>query len=70
VKHGERGLLVAPGDIEALGTALARIIRDGAERAALGAAGRSFVRPRFGVDVFVASMTDLYNRLLAAKGLA
>lgn len=70
VKHGERGLLVSPGDVDGLGAALARILGDAPERAAFGAAARAFVRPRFGADQFVRSMTGLYDRLLAAKGLA
>ena len=30
----------------------------------------AFVRPRFGVDGYMASVTALYDRMLAAKGLA
>lgn len=70
VKDGETGLLVAPGDSAALGTALARLATDDSLRARLGSAGREFVRPRFGVDRYVASVTSLYDRLLAARGLA
>lgn len=70
VHDGETGLLVAPGDSAALGDALARVVADAPLRAALGAAARSFVLPRFGVDGYVASVTALYDRLLAARGLA
>lgn len=64
------GLLVAPGDKDQLGAALARVIGDGALRARLGDAARAFVRPRFGVDRYVTSITDLYSELLAEKGIA
>lgn len=70
VADGERGLLVGPGDAEGLGATLARVCGDAAARARLGEAARAFVRPRFGVDGYVASVTGLYDRLLAAKGMA
>ena len=70
VRHGETGLLVQPGDVDGLANALARLVDDPAERSRLGCAARDYVRPRFGVDGFVGSTTALYDRLLAAKGLA
>jgi glycosyltransferase involved in cell wall biosynthesis len=70
VKDGDTGLLVGPGDSAALGAALARLAADGALRARLGAAASAYVRPRFGADGYVTRMTALYDRLLAAKGLA
>jgi glycosyltransferase involved in cell wall biosynthesis len=68
VANGERGLLVAPGDVDGLGAALARVFGNAAERARLGEAARAFVRPRFGVDGYVRSITTLYDRLLASQG--
>jgi len=68
VANGERGLLVAPGDVDGLGAALARVFGDATERARLGEAARAFVRPRFGVDGYVRSVTTLYDRLLASQG--
>ena len=38
VRDGENGLLVAPGDVEALAEAIRRVATDGAFRAALGEA--------------------------------
>jgi glycosyltransferase involved in cell wall biosynthesis len=70
VTDDESGLLVKPGDRAALGAALARLAHDAALRARLGAAAREFVRPRFGADDYVRRVTALYDRLLAAKGLA
>jgi glycosyltransferase involved in cell wall biosynthesis len=70
IRHGETGLLVQPGDVDGLADALGRLVEDPAERSRLGCAARDYVRPRFGVDRFVGSTTALYDRLLAAKGLA
>ena len=54
----------------ALGDALARVAADPALRRSAGEAARTYVRPRFGVDQYVSSITDLYDRLLATKGFA
>lgn len=70
VQHGISGLLVSPGKSDELAAALARVIEDASLRRSLGEAARAFVRPRFGVEKYVQSITGLYDRLLAAKGLA
>jgi L-malate glycosyltransferase len=70
VRHEETGLLVPPRDPAALGEALARLVNDPAFGARLGAAARAFVTPRFGVEGYIASVSALYDRLLAAKGVA
>ena len=70
VHDGETGLLVPPDDSAALGDALARVVADRAWGARLGHAARAFVEPRFGVDGYMRSITALYDRLLAVKGLA
>jgi glycosyltransferase involved in cell wall biosynthesis len=70
VLHGQTGLLVPPADVPALGAALARLVGDPALRQTMGAAAAAFVRPRFGVDGYVAAVTDLYDRLLVEKGRA
>ena len=70
VIDGQRGLLVAPGDVDGLAAALARVFGDAGERARLGEAARAFVRPRFGVDGYVRSITALYDRLLTPQGIA
>ncbi len=69
IDDGVTGLLVPPGDKEQLGAALARVIGDEGLRLRLGDAARAFVRPRFGVDGYVNSVTHLYDQLLAGKGL-
>lgn len=70
IQDGVSGLLVPPGDQEQLGAALSRLIGDSGLRIALGEAARAFVRPRFGIDGYVAAVTDLYDELLIAKGMA
>ena len=70
VEDGVTGCLVKPGDAAGLGAALARVLGNDTERVLIGQAARAFVRPRFGVDGYVSSITSLYDRLLAAKGLA
>ncbi|MCQ4083569.1 glycosyltransferase family 1 protein [Streptomyces sp. RB6PN25] len=46
VDHGRTGLLVPPGDADALRDAVARLVQDPALRASYGAAGRSAVEGR------------------------
>jgi glycosyltransferase involved in cell wall biosynthesis len=70
VQDGVSGLLVQPGDKEELGAAVSRLIGDDTLRVLLGQAARAFVRPRFGVDGYVRSVTHLYDQLLAEKGMA
>jgi glycosyltransferase involved in cell wall biosynthesis len=67
VQDGVSGLLVPPGDTAALGDALARAINDKPSSALMGQAARAYVTPRFGVDGYVASVTSLYDRLLAGR---
>lgn len=70
VQDNVNGLLVKPGKSDELGAAMARLVHDPALRRSLGEQARAFVRPRFGVEHYVASITSLYDRLIAAKGLA
>jgi glycosyltransferase involved in cell wall biosynthesis len=64
------GLLVPPAESAALGAALARLVDEPRLGRRLGEAASAWVLPRFGVDGYVASVTSLYDRLLAEKGLA
>lgn len=70
VTDGETGLLVTPGDVSQLASALVRLATDQALRRRLSQAARAAVLPKFGVDGYVASTTALYDRLLSDKQIA
>jgi glycosyltransferase involved in cell wall biosynthesis len=61
VRDGREGLLVPPGDAEALAAALVRLGGDVAERARMAAAGPPRVAAEFGLE----EMIDRYEALLA-----
>jgi glycosyltransferase involved in cell wall biosynthesis len=67
VDDGRTGLLVAPADVAALGSALASLVNDGAKRERMGRDSRASVLPRFNVDGYVQSTVGLYDRLLAEQ---
>jgi glycosyltransferase involved in cell wall biosynthesis len=64
VTDGQTGLLVEPGDAEAIGSALARVCGDAALRTRLGAAARAAVRERFGAEAYTDAVTGIYEEFL------
>jgi glycosyltransferase involved in cell wall biosynthesis len=70
VSDGVDGLLVEPGDREALADALARLAADPELRRRMGEAGRERVLPRYAVERLIEDVDGLYRRLLAQKGVA
>jgi glycosyltransferase involved in cell wall biosynthesis len=70
VRDGVNGLLVPPGDVEALGEAIGRVLSDPALARSMGAAGRKLVEREFSVDGMVEGNLTVYRELLAEKGLA
>ena len=66
VQDGVEALLVPPGDSEALGLALARLIDDGALRARLGKAVRARYRGSFTADHYARGLAAIHRRALAA----
>jgi glycosyltransferase involved in cell wall biosynthesis len=63
---GETGLLVPPGNSQALATALQTLTLAGApERAAMGARGRIHIAANFTIERMCADTLALYRRLLA-----
>jgi glycosyltransferase involved in cell wall biosynthesis len=66
VSDGETGLLVPPGDASALATAIARLLRQPEEAAALGAAGRN--RPDlFTFERMMRGYEAVYEAVLARR---
>lgn len=63
-RDGVNGLLVAPGDDDALEQAMRTLIEDGALRERMGQAGRQLAEERFGLDRIVADTLALYARQL------
>ena len=65
VVDGETGLLVPPGDPDALARAVVRVLRAPDLAAHLGRAGRARVEAHFGLDGMVARTDALYQELLS-----
>jgi N-acetyl-alpha-D-glucosaminyl L-malate synthase BshA len=63
---GVTGLLVPPGDVDALVHAVESLIRDPARRRALGQAARQRARDLFSAEVIVPRYEELYRRVCAA----
>jgi glycosyltransferase involved in cell wall biosynthesis len=68
VEPDRSGLLVPPGDADALAAALARAIGDPALRARLGAAARTTVRERHAIEGYCEKLAALYREVLAERG--
>jgi glycosyltransferase involved in cell wall biosynthesis len=67
VIEGETALLVAPGDPEALASAVSALLGDPMRRTAFGKAGRRRVEERFTVEVMMGTITRAYARLLESR---
>jgi glycosyltransferase involved in cell wall biosynthesis len=65
VHDGSSGLLVPPGDVEALAGAIDRLAGDPGLRAAMGRAGRKLVEERYDWEQNTAQMEALYQQLVA-----
>jgi glycosyltransferase involved in cell wall biosynthesis len=66
IEDGRSGLLVPPGDREALAEALARLIEDRALRSSLRAGARRSFNEKFDISVYCRNLEQLYRRLVAA----
>jgi glycosyltransferase involved in cell wall biosynthesis len=65
VEHEVDGLLVPPGDRDALAAALLRVLEDGPLRRRLAGAGRERVSRRFAFETMVREYERVYDEILA-----
>ncbi len=70
VRDGDNGFLVPVRDAQALAQAIARLVRDPALRARMGAAGRDLVVKEFSVEQIAGETLGLYRELLAQTRFA
>ena len=63
VENGETGLLVPPGDVDALAAAIGQLAADPRRAVAMGAAGRERVRTQFTAEQMLDGVGDVYKSL-------
>lgn len=68
VEPGLTGLLVEPGDPDALARALAELLADPAARVAMGRAGRNRALLHFSADAMLAAVAAQIEEVLSARG--
>lgn len=62
ITHEVNGLLVAPGDVDGLAAAIARLMEDPQLRQRLGAAARETIASRFSLQTAVERLLEIYRR--------
>jgi glycosyltransferase involved in cell wall biosynthesis len=67
VADGRTGLLVPPGDVAALGAAMARLLADPELRRRMGQAGRARILAEFSVEAMVTGNLAVYENVLEAR---
>ena len=68
VADGVTGVLVPPGDAQALANAMERVLTDAQLAERLGTAGAARVRESFHIDRTATLTQDVYDRLLQSRG--
>jgi glycosyltransferase involved in cell wall biosynthesis len=63
VEHGETGLLVPPGDVDAMAAAIGQLIEDRDMRERMGRQGRKWVLSRYKWEDSVSAMRELYRNV-------
>lgn len=66
VRHGKTGLLVQPGDAIKLASAIVSLARNGADRQAMGRAGRARFLQHFTADRMARETLSFYREILGA----
>jgi glycosyltransferase involved in cell wall biosynthesis len=66
ISDGETGLLVAPGDLPGLATALGALATDPGRRERIGTAARESVTARYGIDAIVTQIEAAYRSAVPA----
>jgi glycosyltransferase involved in cell wall biosynthesis len=67
VLHEQTGLLVPGGDVDAMTSALRRLLSDAALRARFGTAGANRARSHFSLESYVAGVERVYETVLSKK---
>jgi glycosyltransferase involved in cell wall biosynthesis len=62
-RHGETGLVVPPGDADALRSAIQRIVGDPSLAASMGAMGRQRVATEFTIERMIGRLLTLYGKV-------
>ena len=68
VKDGETGILVTPGDANALARAILSLAQDADKCRRMGLAGRALVEREYRWQRSLDLMSDLYDRLIIPHG--
>ena len=67
IRDGETGILVPPGDPQAMATAILRLLDDPGLAARLGSAGRAFVAEHLTIEAQASALASLYREVLACR---
>ncbi|MTV41550.1 glycosyltransferase [Duganella radicis] len=68
IVDGVNGILVPPGDADALAAGLGRLFEDEALRRRVAEGARATIVARFGTEVVMSKMAELYRELAQARG--
>jgi glycosyltransferase involved in cell wall biosynthesis len=70
VDHEHTGLLCPPADVDALAAAVGRLVRNDAERAAMGSAARRRAEQIFSLDAMLVRYADFYRHAVPLAPVA